>query len=140
MGVTGGDPARLPFQRAPLWRGINEITLACDVGASGISANFCNVALEEARRGAPYPIRLADGSGGLNTLALHLAVATDVDTRTLTIAGERAVTIDEAEGSLLPRITCSIAGEAVERTLARAFDAALPWRRQRAGTIRAVRD
>ena len=140
MGVIGGNLQRGSVQHAPLWRGVSEIALACDVRAPGVPPGFCEVILEEARVGAPYPVRIAEGSLGPNTLALSVAVAIDVDTRTFTITGQRAVTIDEAQGSLLPRITRATPGEAIERTLARAFDAALPWRRPRAGTVRAVRN
>lgn len=138
MGVIG-DLQRGSVQDAPLWRGVDEIAIVCDVREPAISAGFCDAVLQEARVGTPFIVRLADGSDGPSTLVLSVTVAMDVDTRTLTITGERAVTIDEAQGSLLPRITRAGTGEMIERTLARAFDAALPWRRPRAGTIRAVR-
>ena len=127
-GVAGADPAAGRTQRAPLWRGVDEVTLACD-GQAG--DGFCAAALAEARRGAPYPVRPADGSGGVATLALRLTLASTGDARVVTIAGERAVTVDEAQGALMPLSTRAAPGERIERTLARAFDTVLPWRRAR---------
>lgn len=129
-GTAGG------FGRAPLWQGVDEITLACDAGGSESPEDFCAAALAEARRGAPVPVRPAGRPGGLGTLALRLTAASDGDARVLTVAGERAVPVDDAQGSLRPRVARSTPGEPVERLLARAFDAALPWRRAPSGRAR----
>lgn len=116
--------------RAPIWRGVTEVALACDAGSTaGLPPSFCEAALAETRRGSPYPVRLADGSGGIATFILRLTARTRDGRAVLTVAGERAASIDEAQGALLPRSTPAVPGEATERTLARALDAALPWRR-----------
>lgn len=129
------------FGLAPLWRGVEEITLACDAGGSEPPEAFCAAALAEARRGAPVPVRAAGRPGGPGTLALRLSVAPDGGggARVLTVSGERAVPIDDAQGSLLPRVARSGPGEPVAIAIARAFDAALPWRRAPGGRARALR-
>lgn len=132
-GLSAAAPAPgREVMRAPIWRGVKEVTLACEVDPDArFSGDFCSTALAEVSRDSPYPMRLADGSGGMATMALRLAAGTRDGRTVLTIAGARAVSIDEAQGALLPRSTVATPGEAVERTLARALDGALPWRRAR---------
>lgn len=131
LSAAASAPGR-ESMRAPIWRGVEEVTLACDVDpAARLSGDFCSAALAEAGRDSPYPVRLADGSGGIATMALRLTAGARDGGTVLTIAGARAVSIDEAQGGLLPRSTAAIPGEAVDRTLARALDNVLPWRRDR---------
>lgn len=129
-GLAAVEPAS-GAMRAPLWRGVKEVTLRCDAEAPGFSPTFCAAALAEARRGAPYPVRAADGSGGVATLALRLTAAMRDGAPVLTVDGERAVSIDDAQGAMRPRSTRAAPGEAIGDTLTRALDAALPWRRTR---------
>lgn len=131
VGAAGVAPAASRVQRAPLWRGVKEITLSCE---GQVDERLCATALAEARRGAPYIIRRADGTGGVATLAIHLRLGTAGSARIVTIEGKRAVTADEAQGALRPRSTRPAPGEGIERTLARAFDALLPWRRATLGS------
>ena len=121
MAMQGG-------MSAPLWRGVDAIYVAC-----ALPAESCRMVDAEMRRDAPVPVEML-GTGdaapdAIGAMVLTVRTVDSADGATLEIAAQRAASIDESQGALLPRrfaITDDFGA-----TLRRALDRTLPWRSPR---------
>lgn len=119
-------PVAMP---ASLWRGMERVALVCAAPDQTLR-EWCTIALDEVRRGAPVPIAPADRPAGeAGTINIMLTLEAD---RTLTLRIEPALAFDDSQGAyvrsglILPVSTPETG--AMRAVLARALDDALPWR------------
>ena len=111
---------------APLWRGVSAIVLQCD-GDRGL----CEQLADRAQRGAPLPVVTVPEATTISTLRVIAAFGPADAPLSLTLAADRPVPMDDAQGARLPRRFVMAAGEAVPQFFDRALDAVLPWRSRR---------
>lgn len=119
-------------QPAPLWHGVTTIVLHCQ----DTRAELCRQLAEQARRDAP--IRIAtigetatDETEILATLRVSATFGETDSALSLTLAADRPVAMDDAQGSLLPRRFVAAVGEGTTQFLDRVLDVFLPWRGRR---------
>lgn len=112
---------------APLWRGVTTIALQCDGDRNGL----CEQLADRARRGAPVRIATVPEAATTTTLRVTAAFGPADAPLSLTLAADRPVPMDDAQGARLPRRFVAAAGEAVPQFFDRALDAVLPWRSRR---------
>ena len=111
----------------PLWRGVTTIALQCDGDRDGL----CEQLADRARRGAPLHIATAPEAATTATLRMTAAFGPVDAPLSLTLAADRPIPMDDAQGTRLPRRFVAAAGEAIPQFFDRALDAVLPWRSRR---------
>lgn len=110
--------------------------LSCSADAAARTAlgeGWCAVVLDEARRGARLPIVPATSDAPVKDARSALTLDVAVRDGAIAIRVARALSIDDAEGSLDrrgPALPPGAAGDPrVRAAFAAAFDLILPWRR-----------
>ncbi len=114
---------------APLWRGVTVIELDCGEDRDRLCQRFA----ERARIDAPLRISTAGETPTIATLRVTATFGPADGPLTLTLAAERPVSLDDAQGTLLPRRFTCAPGEAETEFLDRVLDTFLPWRRRGRG-------
>jgi hypothetical protein len=130
LAVAG--PAHM---QAPLWRGIDTVAIKCMPGADAEADLSCADIVASAAHDAPMTVVAwvpgMDQKPALRTLILSMRFDRDARGCAVFISAARAVSIDDAEGGLLPRrfAWCDTADRSacVDR-LNYALDSTLPWR------------
>lgn len=109
---------------APIWRGVATIVLHCNYNKKRLCAQLA----EQARRAAPIRITTIAETPTIATLRVIATFGDSGSTQSLTLAADRPVPMDDAQGGILPRRFVAAAGESTAQFFDRALDAFLPWR------------
>lgn len=125
--------------RAPLWRGVDRLVVACTADREPVAARLCRAAMADVGRDAPFAVveRVDAPALGRADAVIRFRVAEGA----LLVAVERGVVVDESEGVLVTRPVPLSASddEALAAAVAQAMDFALPWRRSEIRNMRSRR-